>query len=340
MFVLKLTLLILLAFNFSANQYHPSRKIYAVVLVNRKLVVGAKNPTSGLFISKDAGKTWEHIGWPNIKANSIAIEPDSKGKIIYLAAGNGVLKSNDSGKTWKVITDWRITEVLKVLINPENKNKVFIATPYGVFKSIDSGLTWEEKNIGIRPEETGTTSSTFVSSILIDRKNKKRILIGTENGIYESLNEGEQWKVLGLIGVGIRTIVQSPHNLNFILAGTENDGIFKSNDGGKTWEKANVGLKKLTIYAIAFDPRNSKIIYAGGYETGICRSDDEGKSWVCSAEGLDGFNSIHSIAVHPEDSNFIVAGTVDGGVYISRDGGKTWNFSGLEGATVWTVTIE
>lgn len=340
MLILKLILLILFVFNFSTKQHHSGRKIYAVVLISGKLVVGVKNPISGLFISEDAGKTWEHRGWQNIKANSMAIEPDSKGKVIYLAAGNGVLKSTDSGKTWRIMTDWRITEVLKIIIHPEDKRKIFIATPYGVFKSIDAGWNWEEKNRGIRPEETGTTSSTFVSSILIDRKNPRRILIGTENGIYESLNEGEQWKELALIGIGIRTIVQSPHNPDVILAGTEDNGIFRSNDGGRTWEKVNIGLKGLTIYTIAFDPTNSKIIYAGGYKTGVCRSNDEGKSWFCSEEGLNGFNSIHSIAVHPENPNFIVAGTIDGGVYISRDGGKTWKFSGLEGTLVWTVVIE
>ena len=304
------------------------------------MVVGAKNPTSGLFVSDDGGKTWVHKGWKNIKANSIAIEPGSNGSVIYLAAGNGVLKSTDGGKTWRIMTDWRVTEVLKVVVHPKNKNVVFIATPYGVFKSNDAGWTWKEKNNGIKPEETGTTSSTFVSSIVVDKSNPERILIGTENGIYESLNEGESWKLLALKGIEIRTLVQSPHDPKVFLAGTENDGIFKSTDGGKTWEKVNTGLSGLTIYSICFDPKNKNIVYAGGFKTGVCRSNDGGNSWVCSKKGLNGFTSIHSLAVYPDSTDIVFAGTIDGGVYISRDGGNTWRFSGLKGAEVWTVYIE
>ncbi len=316
------------------------RKIYAVVLISGRMIVGAKNPPSGLFISSDGGKSWIHKGWKNIKANSIAIEPGSNGRVIYLAAGNGVLKTTNGGESWRIMTDWRITEVLKVVIHPKDKNIIFIATPYGVFKSNDAGWNWKEKNNGIKPEQTGTTSSTFVSSIIIDSRNTKRILIGTEDGIYESLDEGESWKHLALKGIGVRTLVQSPHDPKVLFVGTENDGIFKSTDGGKNWEKVNKGLSSLTIYAIEFDPKDSNIIYAGGFQTGVCRSNDGGNSWICFSEGLGKFNSIHSIAVHPDISNFVVAGTIDGGVYISEDGGKTWRYAGLEGAEVWTVHIE
>jgi len=316
------------------------RKIYAVVLISGRMVVGAKNPPSGLFISSDNGKTWIHKGWKNIKANSIAVEPNSKGKILYLTAGNGVLKSTDGGESWRIMTDWRVTEVLKITIHPLNKNEIFIATPYGVFKSTDSGWNWDEKNNGIRPEETGTTSSTFVSSIVVDRKNPDRILIGTEDGVYESLNRGQSWRILALKGIGIRTLVQSPHDPNILLAGTEDDGIFKSSDGGKSWKKVNNGLPSLTIYSIAFDPKSDKIIYCGGFKTGVCRSDNGGESWKCSENGLEGFNTIHSISIHPDDPKFIVAGTIDGGVFISTDAGKTWKHSGLKGAHVWTVHIE
>jgi photosystem II stability/assembly factor-like uncharacterized protein len=125
-----------------------------------------------------------------------------------------------------------------------------------------------------------------------------------------------------------------------LLAGTEDDGIFKSSDGGKSWKKVNNGLPSLTIYSIAFDPKNDKIIYCGGFKTGVCRSDNGGESWKCSENGLEGFNTIHSISIHPDDPKFIVAGTIDGGVFISTDAGKTWKHSGLKGAHVWTVHIE
>ncbi len=337
--ILTVTLLFIFCVNLF-QQGGVERKIYAVVLMVEKMIVGAKNLPSGLFISSDNGKSWVHKGWKNIKANSIAVEPGSNGKVIYLAAGNGVLKTTDGGETWRIMTDWRVTEVLKVVIHPEDKNLILAATAYGIFKSSDAGWSWEEKNNGIKPEQTGTTSSTFVSSILIDVKNKKRILIGTEDGIYESLDNGESWRNLALKGIAVRTLVQSPNDPDIIFAGTEEDGIFKSTDAGRTWKNVNKGLRSLTIYSIAFDPKNKNIIYAGGFKTGVCRSDDGGNTWMCFSDGLGDFDSIHSIAVHPDDPNFIVAGSIDGGVYISKDGGRTWNYSDLKGALVWSIYIE
>ncbi len=73
------------------------------------------------------------------------------------------MKTTNGGESWRIMTDWRITEVLKVVIHPKDKNIIFIATPYGVFKSNDAGWNWKEKSNGIKPEQTGTTSSTFVS---------------------------------------------------------------------------------------------------------------------------------------------------------------------------------
>ncbi len=330
-----LTFLVLVNQSFTFEQ--KNRKIYAVVLLSGTLVVGLKNPVSGLFISDDDGKTWFHKGWENIKAFSIAIEPDSDGETIYLAAGNGILKSTDGGITWRIMTDWRITEVLGVVVHPYDKNTVFIATPYGVFKSTDAGWTWIEVKNGIKPEETGTTSSTFVSSILIDSGSKNRILIGTEDGIYESLDGGNTWRLLALKGISVRTIVQSPHDSKFLMAGTEDKGIFKSTDGGKTWKRVGKNLENSTIYTICFDPKNKNVIYAGGFKTGVCRSNDAGNTWAYSKGS---FESVHSIAVHPDDSNFIVIGTLDGGVYLSKDSGESWVFSGLDKAIVYTVVIE
>jgi photosystem II stability/assembly factor-like uncharacterized protein len=314
------------------------KKLYAVVHVYQKMVVGGHNSPAGIFYSTNDGDTWEHLGWSNIIAYSLTIDPGSNGKILYLAAGNGVLKSIDAGETWRIMTDWHETEISEVVIDPKNHNVLYIATPYGVFKSTDAGWTWSKKNNGISPKQTGTTSSTFIGPILIDKTNPDRLLIGTENGIYESTDAGNSWKMFALKGRGVRALVRNKENSKFMIAGTENAGIFTSRDGGKTWSQASNGIDTLAIYTVGFDPHNGDIMYAGGFNTGFLKSTNGGKTWKSFAAGLTE-KTLHGIAVDPDNPENIYVATIPGGVFRSTDAGKTWKYLTLDGAEVWSIMI-
>jgi photosystem II stability/assembly factor-like uncharacterized protein len=322
----------------AAVAFAGQKRVYAVVHLYQKMVVGGLNPPAGVFYTTDGGDKWEHIGWTNIIAYSLTIDPGSNGKIMYLAAGNGVLKSTDSGETWRIMTDWHETEVSQVVIDPGNHNILYIATPYGVFKSTDAGWTWSKKNNGISPEQTGTTSSTFIGPIIIDKANPDRILIGTENGIYMSTNGAESWKLFALKGEGVRDLATNAANPKLMIAGTENAGIFTSRDGGRTWSHPGDGIDTLAIYTVGFDPHDENVMYAGGYDTGFMKSTDGGKTWQTFSSGLTE-KTLHGIAVDPDNTQDIYVATIPGGVFKSVDGGKTWKYLFLDGAQVWSVMI-
>jgi len=288
------------------------------------------NPTVGLFVTTDRGKSWKHLGWKYTKCFSVSIAKLQNKSIFYLSCGNGVQKSDNEGKSWIITTGWNITECLKTAIDPNNPNIVYAATAYGIFKTTDGGKTWVEKNRGL--------ISTFTPTVIIDRQNPNRLYCATEAGVHRSKDGGEHWEPIGLLDLGIRTLIQHPRVPNLFAVGTEDDGVFISRDHGKSWEQQNTGLTHQTVYALTFAPQNPNIIYAGTFRGGIFKSTDQGKSWKPINNGLR-ILDIHALLVDPDDENIVYAGTLNDGLWMSRDGGDSWHFIGLETSQVWDLTI-
>jgi photosystem II stability/assembly factor-like uncharacterized protein len=302
--------------------------LYMSVLNSRKHRLGAlDNPTVGLFVSTDAGTTWKHRGWTGY-IRTFYTEAGSDG-MIWSACGNGVFRSSDHGATWRITTGWEITEVLKVKVDPLKPSVVYAATAYGVFKTQDNGESWKEQNVGfLKP---------FVSDIVIDRTNTRRILAASEDGVYMSTNAGAGWKLTGLRGKGVRTLRQHPSHSKTFFAGTEDDGLFLSSDGGKTWRQSNAGLTQMTVYTIACDRSNANVIYLGTHGGGVYRSADGGKSWKQMIQGLDNL-VVHSLLL-PSDPSVVFAGTLNGGLFKSTDRGEHWTFNSQEEGQVWGLWV-
>jgi photosystem II stability/assembly factor-like uncharacterized protein len=303
--------------------------VFAPVTATRLFVVGAANPQTGVFVQHPGDDTvWTHTGAKTIRAFGIALSPGSKGRVMYIAAGNGVHLSRDGGRTWKITTDWRITEVMCVVPDPLDTNTVYCSTPYGIFKTSDGCASWQEMNSGL--------TSLFTPSLIAGKEG--RLYCVTEDGLFASTDGARHWGRMGLSVSGTRVIAQSPADHSFLIAGTENYGLYVSHDGGKIWTRSESGVDHMTFYAVAFDPVDPEIVYAGGYVTGVYKSVDGAKSWKRMNEGLGNLN-VHAIAVDPVDHSRVYAATLWGGVYGSGDGGATWKSAGLSGAQVWNIVI-
>ena len=290
------------------NNYNPI--LYITLLSTGKHRIGQKNHPCGLFRGNGFNNIWCRYGWPTGRMNSIAIDENNGGRIIYAACGNGVMRSNDYGKTWKILTDHLITEVLKIAIDPLDSDTLYASGAYGVFKSVDAGKSWIEKNKGRK--------TPFSNHILID---KKRILLATEEGLYLSTNKAESWHLLELKCKGIRSLVRSTSDPNVIVCGTENDGVFISKDAGKTFLQTNKGLDHKTIYVVEIDPNNPEVIYCGGYKTGIYKSINLGDSWSLTNDKYFDL-TVHAIKVFPKDSNIVFVGSFSNGLFRSDNAGN------------------
>lgn len=312
----------------SASGTPASETLYMSIRSSRKARLPDGAPVVGMFVSRDAGKTWEHKGWRDqIKVFHTEAGPDG---VIWSACGNGVLRSADGGETWKIATGWEITEALKVRADPGDPKVVYAATAYGVYQTVDGGNTWRERNAGL--------ASTFTSDILVDRGKRARLLVATEDGIHVSGDRGRRWMPAGLAGKGIRVLAQDPSRAGVFWAGSEDDGVFRSDDGGASWKAWNHGASLRTVYAIAVDPKATGTVYLGTHEDGVWRSDDDGKSWARKGTGLKA-PVVHAIAVLPSDPRIVLAGTVNGGLYRSEDRGETWTFVGQEEGQVWGLSV-
>ncbi len=137
----------------------------------------------------------------------------------------------------------------------------------------------------------------------------------------------DNWMELGPtygnnFGVGrINSIAIDKNDINHIIIGTPNGGVWKTIDSGENW----INLTKSNpahVYAIAIDPSNSNIYYYS-HRGGLYKSNNKGKTW-CFLGGTNGTGKINKILVHPTNSNIIFISDVHSGVYKSLNGGKDW----------------
>ena len=165
-------------------------------------------------------------------------------------------------------------------------------------------------------------------------------LVG-EQALYRSVDNGSEWSELGLSG-RITALVESP--TKDLWAGFWNGysgpsptgdvtAVFRSTDGGVTWQDQLLPSTTGVIYDIAVDPSQPEVVYVGGWlslsgdRTGVLfKTSDGGSSWQKIFE-LEGGN-VRTIAIDPHDSQQIFLGSElkvhAAGVFWSRDGGQTW----------------
>jgi photosystem II stability/assembly factor-like uncharacterized protein len=289
---------------------------------------GDTKPAAGLFVSSDKGQTWHHRGWRDYIRNFYS-EEGSDGTI-WSACGNGVLRSTDGGKTWRITTGWEVTEVLKVKAAQTDPSIIFASMAYGIVRSTDKGVSWEVKVQGMRRHYSG--------DVCIDRTNSRHVLAATEEGAYLSEDCGEHWVASGLFGKEVRVIVQDAQDANTFWLGTEEDGVFCSQDGGRRWEQRSVGLDDRTVYSIAVHPARQGWIYAGTYGGGVYLSTDSGGHWEKRSNGLTDMQ-VHAVLVLPSDPSVVLAGTLNKGLFRSTDGGETWQFNSHDDSQVWGLSV-
>ncbi|MFZ2095140.1 MAG: hypothetical protein WAV05_00755 [Anaerolineales bacterium] len=140
---------------------------------------------------------------------------------------------------------------------------------------------------------------------------------------------------IGPFGGTIATIVMDPTDPKVIYAGSFGAGVFKSVNGGITWESSSLGLDNLYICTLAIDPTLPTILYAGTYRSQIYKSEDGGNSWIWSGTGIQDMAIVYYIAIDPFAPSTIFATTRgisnNGGapwkgvVYRSQDAGQNWD---------------
>lgn len=259
---------------------------------------------------------------------------------------------------WRMIGPFRGGRTVGATGVPNQPNVFYIGVNNGgVWRTTDYGHTWSPI---FDDQPTGS-----IGAIAVAPSNPQIVYVGsgeglqrpdlsTGDGIYKSTNGGKTWEHLGLRDAQqIGAIIVDPRDANrlFVAAlghpygANEERGVFRSTDGGTTWQKVLYKDENTGAIALAFDPVNPQIIYADlwaarqgpwengawqGKESGLYKSTDGGTSWHQLTKGLptteQGLGRI-GFAVAPSDSNRLYA-NVDapdlGGIYRSDDAGESW----------------
>lgn len=159
--------------------------------------------------------------------------------------------------------------------------------------------------------------------------------------------QDNRWTGIGPEGAQVRKLAVVPADPATVYAGTSNNGILKSTDGGASWNAVNNGLSSTDILSLALDPADADTLYAGTNEHGLFKSEDGGATWLAINEGLPPNYAISSIAIDPASPSTIYVGTIgdcdffcEGQVYKSVNGGRSWNVTGINSVGISALAID
>lgn len=294
------------------------------------------------------------------RINDMEAHPTNS-RIVYAGtAGGGVWKSNDAGTTFNPIFDDYCQSIGAVALDPNDPDKtIYVGTGEtwtrnsvsvgdGLYKTTDGGANWNK---------IGFEKSERIANIIVNPNNSQEIYVGVlgalwgdseERGVFKSSDGGATWEKLLYVDpkTGCADLAMDPTDPNVLYAsmwefrrtgwsfesGGDKSALYKSTDGGKTWNKIHNGFPKgkLGRLAIAVAPSNPKVLYTvieaeKDERKGLYRSNDAGASW----EQLNNDFGItvrpfyfSRIVVDPQNEDVVVKGGLSGS--ISRDGGKTF----------------
>ncbi len=322
--------------------------------------------------------TARHIG-PALmsgRINDLENHPTND-QIIYTGtAGGGVWKSKDGGTTFEPIFDDYCQSIGAVELDPNDPdNTIYVGTGEtwprnsvsigdGLYKSIDGGKNWNK---------IGFEKSERIANIIVNPKNSKEIYVAVlgalwgdseVRGVYKTTDGGTTWNKILYVNqkTGCADLAMDPENPNILYAsmwefrrtgwsfesGGDNSALYKSTDGGTTWNKIHNGFPegKLGRLAIAVAPSNSQILYTvieaeEDKKKGLYRSEDAGDSW----EQLNNDFGItirpfyfSRIVVDPKNPDIVIKGGLTGS--ISKDGGKTFKNLGRMHSDIHDITFD
>jgi photosystem II stability/assembly factor-like uncharacterized protein len=308
---------------------------------------------------------WRSIGPANMGGRTADVEgvPGNPNVVYAATASGGLWKTTNGGITWSAIFERQGTlSIGDIALAPANPDIIWVGTGEantrnsvsfgdGVYRSNDAGKTWQ--HMGLKDSER-------VSRIVIHPTNPDIVYVGAlghafgpnqERGVFMTTDGGKTWQKTLFIDQqhGVADLDIDAANPNILYAamwsferkpwtfrsGSEQGGVFKSIDGGRTWNKLTEGLPKLMgRIGVKVAPSNPNVVYviAEAKEGTLYRSDDRGETFrqVSRQANIVSRGFYYTdLRVDPANENRVYA--VASTLYVSIDGGRT--FRSITGRT-------
>jgi photosystem II stability/assembly factor-like uncharacterized protein len=304
--------------------------------------------------------------WASGRISDFAVNPSNHSEIYAAIASGNIWKSTNNGTTWKPIFDKHGSYAIGcITMDPNNYNALWVGTGEnnhqralgwgdGVYYTEDGGASW--KNMGLK-------ESRQIGMIAVDPRNSNVVYVaaegsawgpGGERGLYKTTDCGKTWnKILNISeNTGVNNVVLDPRNPDVIYATSEQrrrhiglkisggpeSAVYKSTDGGVTFNKIMSGLPGGHIggMGIAISPVNPDVLYiimeAQGESGGFFRTTNRGASWEKMSGHHESGQYYNEIICDPKDVNTVYS--METVSQVTNDGGKTWRAVGNEGRHV------
>lgn len=339
--------------------FRASRTVAGVGIPTRPSTFFMGVHSGGVWKTDDYGRTWAPIfdEAPTGSIGDIGVSwsnPDiiyvGTGESLHrpdLNVGDGIFKSTDGGKSWTHVGLPDVHQVGRLIVHPTNPDIVFVAGlghPYGpneergIFRTTDGGATWEkvfyiDENTGAAQVEFDAKNPQIVYGVMWQHSEgpwENASFSGPNSGLYKSTDGGTTWKAVrgglpngsegaGRICLGLG--VSDPNRLYAAVMdqGRGSQGFYRSDDGGETWTLTSRDRRLGT--EVRVHPTNPDIVFDGNIAA--YRSDDAGKTWT-SIKGAPGGDDYQRIWINPLQPDIMLF-TADQGAVITVNGGRTWS---------------
>ncbi|MBT7161656.1 MAG: hypothetical protein HN904_02700 [Victivallales bacterium] len=296
----------------------------------------------------------------------------------------GFYRSTNGGKSYTIqnrgLEDYYVECTVE---HPFEANVLYLGCLSGVYKSTDRGQSWQWLRNGFPPIQ-GYSWSAPVGALAIDPEDADTLYAGIGSprrqkwgagAIYKTTDGGKAWRQINAPGslpkdALVSSIAIHPEDTSNLLIATQR-GVYRSLDGGRTWQDSNQGLPHTRIRRLALCPGRPDTVYltiasrsgVEPWQGGVYKSTDGGKTWAARSHGLAqsvraGSKSVNltswydCLAVHPQDPDIAYvggAGWVNAALYQTIDGGKNWRNVTLRGEggnlptgwiTMWGPTVK
>ncbi len=253
------------------------------------LWLGVEDPGDpALWRSRDGGATWKLVT-DSYKGQLASLHPvgyriafaPSKPSDVWVPSTNLHFRSRDGGKTW---SDFRVLaqDAYAIAVDPKNPDVVYAGGHGGeaahLARSDDGGKSWQAVGQGLEPA---------IQQLLVDPANPATVFAVTRaGGFFKSTDRGATFAAAASPVEGSDDIYSVRFAPGGALWAATEDGLKRSDDGGRSWRKSDRASGRYLVLAVAFDPRDAQAMLAASAGGGVYRSADGGASWSFSGEGI------------------------------------------------------